>query len=416
MIAVKSILGNTGPKTEVILCTMLSGCLSVTVALLAEADNYPQSSSATATNVFNVHGFASQSYIDTTKNQFFGESEDGSWEFLELGVNGLWKPVDGLQLALQVVVRDAGATDSGEARIDYGLLDYALVRSQNNVAGLRLGRIMNPYGFYNDTRDIAATRPSILLPQSIYFDVNRNLALSSDGIQFYQNFSNTSGDYLLQLGVFEPRTADPALEPAIFFIDAPGKLKGTTSWMGRLIYEYDFGLIRLGLTASEVNVDYKTNALDPVTPGEFHFSPYILSAQYNAENWNVTAEYAYRKTALSEFHSPINVEFTGTSSYVQGVYHLNNHWRFMLRYDELIWNSDDSDGSDFSAATGLPGHSRFAKDWTVGVHWDIAPNVMLRVEWHKVNGTGWISLLENPSLANLEQHWELFAASASFQF
>lgn len=361
------------------------------------------------------HGFAAQNFIQTDDNNFFGDSENGSFEFWELGINTLWRPLNNLQFAAQAVARDAGKTDDGDPRIDYAFVDYTFAQSSSGTTGVRLGRVVNPLAFYNDTRDIAATRPGILLPQSVYFDVNRNFALSADGGQLYHEVGNDNGAYTFQLGVFDPRTEDPDFEPAIFFQEVPGKLEGATSWMARIIYEHDLGRIRLGLTAAEINVDYNPGAIDPIAPGEFYFRPIILSAQYNDENWSLTAEYSRRTTKLEKFNGP-DVEFTGTSYFVQGTYRFLPSWEAFLRYDELIWNNDDRSGREFESLTGLPHYSRFAKDWTIGLRWDVSPRVMLRTELHQVNGTGWLSLLENTSPLDTEQHWQLFALSASFRF
>ncbi|MBS1212726.1 MAG: hypothetical protein H6R26_1343, partial [Proteobacteria bacterium] len=129
-----------------------------------------------------IHGFASQSYIHTTGNQFFGHSTNmGSLDFTEMGINGSWRPISQLQASMQIVYRRAGRTDDQDLRIDFGFLDYSFLSDSDDLLGIRLGRVVNPIGLYNDTRDMPFTRPSILLPQSIYFDINRNLALSSDG-------------------------------------------------------------------------------------------------------------------------------------------------------------------------------------------------------------------------------------------
>jgi len=241
-------------------------------------------------NAWQFHGFAAQSYLHTDHNQLFGDSEHGSFEFWELGLNTSWKPHRQWQFAMQVVARDAGKTDDGDLRIDYALVDYNLGFDARHNGGLRLGRIVNPYAFYNDTRDVAATRPGILLPQSIYFDVNRNLALSSDGVQLYYDVMWNNNDFSVQFGVFEPRTEDPDFETAIFFQNVPGELEGAKSWMGRVLYEYDLGRVRLAFIAAQVNVDYDPGSNDSILPGEFYFRPYIISAQYNRESWSVTAE------------------------------------------------------------------------------------------------------------------------------
>ncbi len=43
----------------------------------------------------------------------------------------------------------------------------------------------------------------------------------------------------------------------------------------------------------------------------------------------------------------------------------------------------------------IPAHSRFAKDITVGLRWNVTPSIMLRAEYHYINGTGWISPFDN---------------------
>ena len=113
-----------------------------------------------------VHGFASLGYFNTTDNNFFGDTkqDSGDVDFWELGINGSWRALPNLQLSMQVVSRKAGEADDGDLRIDYGFLDYAFVSDVNKVLGVRLGRVINPLGLYNDTRDMPFTRPSILLP------------------------------------------------------------------------------------------------------------------------------------------------------------------------------------------------------------------------------------------------------------
>ncbi len=117
---------------------------------------------------------------------------------------------------MQLLSRQAGESSKGGIRIDYGFLDYTAITSEAKEFGVRLGRIKNPFGFYNDTRDVPFTRPSILLPQSIYFDRARNLAMASDGVQFYGESRNDWGDITGQFGVVFPQVEDKNTEAAIF--------------------------------------------------------------------------------------------------------------------------------------------------------------------------------------------------------
>jgi hypothetical protein len=370
-----------------------------------------------------IHGFASQSYLYTTGNNFFGHSTNtGSLDFTEMGINGSWRPLSNLQTSMQVVYRRAGRTDESDLRLDFGFLDYSFLSDAENLAGLRLGRVVNPYGLYNDTRDMPFTRPSIFLPQSIYFDVNRQLALSGDGIQLYGEHRSKIGDFLLQINGVYPRTNDPDLKQVI----APGvsgKLDGEPSWVGRLMYEWDGGKVRLGVTSAELNAKYNPRG-GPVNleSGSFSFSPILFSAQYNAEDWSLTGEYAIRHSDFDGFGPflPDN-NSTGESYYIQGSYRFTEKLEGFVRYDALYWNTSDRNGKKFAAAAlshgvSVPAHRRFAKDFATGLRWDITPSIMARVEYHYVDGTGWISELENTNLADTKQYWSLFALSLSFRF
>ncbi|MGR9115214.1 MAG: hypothetical protein ACU85E_05565 [Gammaproteobacteria bacterium] len=362
-----------------------------------------------------IHGFLSQGFIHTSDNNFFGKSDDSiSTDFREIGINGSWSPFPNLQLAMQVVWRDAGKTDNSDLRIDYGLASYNLYSSESSLLTVRAGRVFTPLGFYNDTRDVASTRPSILLPQSIYFDVNRNLALSADGGYLYGEHRTEYGDFSLNFGLIVPRMNDPDFKNVIAGPN-PGRMEGDTSWIVRLGYEWQSGLVRLAATYADFNGDFKPSAGSLLLPGAWQFNPLILSAQYNAENWSLTGEYALRRAKLQDFGFP-NMDFTGQSFYVQGTYRFTKSLEGIIRYDELIWDLDDRKGTKLSRATNfsIPAHSRFAQDWTVGLRYEILPSLLLSGEYHRINGTGWLSALENPE--GTTQHWDMYLMMISYSF
>ncbi|MEN8128589.1 MAG: hypothetical protein ABFS45_00050 [Pseudomonadota bacterium] len=359
-----------------------------------------------------IHGFASLGYFNTSKNNFFGDTKgNGDVDFWELGINSSWRARPDLQLSLQVVSRKAGETDDGDPRIDYGFVDYSFLSDVENLWGVRLGRVVNPFGLYNDTRDMPFTRPSILLPQSVYFDVNRQFALSGDGGQLYGERRTDFGDFFLQFNVFRPRVDDPDFVNVITG-SAPGDLTGQTSWVGRLVYEKDAGKIRLALSTASWKAKFVPVAGDPEPEtGKFEFKPVMFSAQYNADKWSLTGEYAVRRSNFQGFGIS---SFTGESFYIQGTYRLNPQWEAMLRYDQLIWNRDDRNGKEFEEATGIPAHIRFAKDWAVGIRWDVTTTFMLRAEYHLIDGTGWLSQLENQE--GTEKRWDMLAILAAYRF
>jgi len=367
----------------------------------------PPVSAIDLTETVQVHGFISQAYLLTDNNKFFGPSDKGSFEFQEMGGNLSWKARPNLQLSAQVTYRNAGDTAETTPRIDYVLADYTFYNDAAMSGGLRVGRYKNPFGLYNMTRDVPDTRPSILLPESIYIDIFRDMFLSMDGGQLYGQHRSRIGDFFLDVGV-----GDLVLDSVMK--DTLG-VKAQISYVGRLLYEMDGGRLRLAITGVDANMD---SSISVEPNGKLNVRTYILSAQYNAENWSLTGEWQPEQRTTLEGYVPLsaNKTTTGMSYYLQGSYRFAKDWEALLRYDVLYADRDDHSGKKYSAATTLPAYSRFAKDWTVGLGWNFLPGFLLRAEFHLIDGTLWLSPKENPLPAATKEHWNMFLLQASYSF
>ncbi len=146
-----------------------------------------------------IHGFVAQAVLDTSDNRWFARYDGTSFGFTEVGLNASLRPRPWLLLAGQVLARRAGEMYNGTPAIDFALADVSLLSSPQQHAGLRLGRIKNPLGLYNETRDVAFTHPGIFLPQVVYFDKVRNLTLSTDGAMLYSETDTDLGTLSLNL-------------------------------------------------------------------------------------------------------------------------------------------------------------------------------------------------------------------------
>ena len=327
------------------------------------------------------------------------------------------RPLPKLQFSAQMLSRWAGKGSSGNIRLDYGFLDYTMFSGETNQLGIRLGRMKNPIGFYNDTRDVPFTRPSILLPQSIYFDRTRKLALAADGAHLYGEQRSDIGNISFQLGVGRPLVRGAEAEVALLGLDRPGRFVAELSYIGRVVYELDEGKFRLAFSGSQLNIGYSPTASDPAQAGSIRFTPLVFSAQYNAERWSLTSEYALRHFEYKNFGvAPLALDFYGESYYFQGAYRFTPEWEGMVRYDVLYTDRNDRSGNKWAAASGRPAHNRFAKDVTVGLRWNVTPEFMLRAEYHRVHGTGWLSTLDNPVPGDMSQNWNLFSILGSYRF
>lgn len=210
---------------------------------------------------FQIHGFIGQSYILSSHNNVFGHSTSGaggSFGLTEAGLNASFRPLPKLLISAQVLSRRAGEGSSGMPRLDFAFLDYRLYSHEANQFGIRAGRLKNPFGFYNDTRDVPFTRPSILLPQSIYFDRTRNLALSGDSVQLYADVGHSRwGTFSTQVGLLFPIVSDRDTERAVLvFPNMHGHLTRDVSYIGRGIYETNDKRIRLGVSGIWLDSNY----------------------------------------------------------------------------------------------------------------------------------------------------------------
>ncbi|WP_147073043.1 hypothetical protein [Sulfuriferula plumbiphila] len=368
-----------------------------------------------------VHGFASQAVIGTSHNNFFGATENkASLGFTELGANISWRLNPSLQLSAQAVSRRAGETDNGSPRLDHATLDYldyTIHASENARYGVYLGKIKNPYGLYNETRDVAFTRPGILLPQSIYLDRVRNFVLSSPGLAVYGDKTLAIGNLSYQFGVIRPDTSDRETEGTFLGMDRPGTIKSDASYIGRILLEPGNGHFKLALTGVSMRAHYQPEVSDTLHAGNIHFDAWVFSGQYNAENWVFTSEYAQNRINAQNFGAFFpNHSATGSSYYVQGTYQLTPGWSALARYDVTYRDKNDKDGQAFSAMTGVPPYSRFAKDLAAGLSYRLGNNWLLRGEFHHVDGTAWLPYSDNPNPAVTTRHWNMWLFQAAYRF
>lgn len=368
-----------------------------------------------------VHGFFSQGYFLTSENNLFGDSDSrGNFDFTEVGVNASWAPTANLRLAAQALFRRAGVGHEHDLTLDFGLLDYSIVSTVDTHLGVRLGRFKNPYGLYNDTRDVIFTRPTILLPQSIYLERTRNLSLSADGGMIYGEHHTEQGNLSLEIGIGYPRADDFDTELGILSDDYPGHFKSELSYIGRLGYDLEESKYRIIISTAHVYVRYNPKLPypnDDLFPGKDIFKPVIFSLQYNGEKLSLTSEYAIRtiqETGL--FSSNNEFEVIGESYYLQAQYRFGQDWQAVVRYDALYNNRNDKKGKKYQALTGNPDFTQFAEDWTIGLRYNLSPSFLIAAEYHNVDGTAWLPIQDNPDPSDLERRWHLFALMVAFRF
>ncbi|HAO21106.1 MAG TPA: hypothetical protein DCQ37_11925, partial [Desulfobacteraceae bacterium] len=72
----------------------------------------------------DIHGFISQGYLYSNKNNYLGESEKGSFQFNELGINFSKDMTENLRIGMQFFSRDLGETGNNAVEVDWAFGDY----------------------------------------------------------------------------------------------------------------------------------------------------------------------------------------------------------------------------------------------------------------------------------------------------
>lgn len=392
-----------------------------------------------STSRFHWNGFASQAFVHTSDNRFFGDSDNGSFDFTEIGLNGSYLVSPRLRLAAQILSRRAGDLYSGSPQIDYALLDATLFSSSESTLGMYLGRIKNPIGLYNETRDVAHTREGIFLPQAVYFDKVRNLTVSSDGVHLYGRVYRDSGTWSLQGGIGYP-IVDKNFEYAYMGQDWDGKTRGEDlAAFGRLLYEHNGGRWIYAVTGASVRTDFSAGSADRIafpagaglSSGNIDIDYSVFSMQFNGEKWQFTTEVAFQAARYRNISSAFAAQdFNAIGYYSQLSYNFNPRWQGFLRYEEFQLNHDDWNGSKraqqtreesaFLANFGIeqspmPAHAFYSQTWALGARWDVTSQWQLRAEYQFIEGTATLSPREN-DMSQSDKYWNLFALSVSYHF
>lgn len=365
------------------------------------------------------NGFISQGWVLSDHNGFYGDSDGtrGSFDYRELGLNGFLEVTPQLKLNAQILSRVAGKSSDGDPVIDYMFADWSLLQRPDQQAGVRIGRNKNAFGLFNETRDIAFTRPGIIMPQSIYFDQLRELLLSSDGLGFYYRKAAAYGNWLVDAQYGQLQAEEPT-ESIFMGGSKTGGFSDSRAAVGRLLFEPRGGRWRLGFTGINANFPFSPGPGDhPLyTEGDVGIWLAILSAQYNLELWSFTVEAARGETHWKELGPLVPDRSTLEGIYLQVDHRLSTQWQLTLRYDYQALSPTTSSGENFNALYGLPGHIGYAKDLTAGLRYQPNSRWDLSTELHHINGTVWLSREENPNPAELKQHWNLLMFQAAYRF
>ena len=370
---------------------------------------------------FQLHGFISQGLIDVDGSNFVNDDGALSAELTELGLNGSYQLNSALRLTGQVVYLDGGNRYAKGVRVDYALLDWSVYDSSNWQANIYLGRFKNNHWLYSSTRDIPFARPSIILPQSVYFDGFRDIAVGSDGLAVKISHSDDDyGNFDFNLSYGTSDISDKQAE-MILTKFAQGKIKQDYDAQASVYWQPTFSSWRFGLSFLDSVFSYQANdILDSFVDGDFSFQFYTMNALYEGENWEFSGEIYQTKFSTEGFYNPQHYGSPiGQGLYLQSRYKVNKKLTLLARYENFYNDKNDKNGEALEESTGgfVPAYFGYHRDTTVGMSYDFSSDFSLRLEYHWFQGAGRLTpvVLPNPQI-NGSKNWQLWAAQLMYWF
>lgn len=378
---------------------------------------------------WQVHGFLAQAAFHTSDNNIAGDSDDGlSTDYNEAGLNASLGLPFNVRLSGQVLARNAGNYDNGELRTDYFHLDWQFFSNAAVRSGMRLGRVRNAYGLYNETRDVAHTRPGITLPGVVYLEQARDLNISRDGFGVYSDIFTDHGTLSIEAGSGRARVSDRLVEEALMGPADGIEPDDASIAMLAASWEDADGHWRFAGSAHritsdvDVSLDYLLPGLDINFEGDFQLDDLLLSAQYSTEQWQLTAEWLRFDYDLGfDFASR---RYPGEGIYVQYNWLFSPAWQMYGRYEYGVMDRHHRNGSSMEQFCGdpllnafcIPRKAGYRRASIIGLRWDINAQWMIATEAQYVEGTMGIPYSDNRNMLATAPYWTLLAIELAFRF
>lgn len=377
---------------------------------------FAQSSSDSA----QVHGFIAQGLIDVDGSDFVSDDVKVSPRLTEIGINGSYQLTSSLRLAGQAVYLDGGNRYVKGARIDYALIDWSVYNDSNWLVNAYGGRFKNIHWLYSGTRDVPHTRPSIILPQSIYFDGFRDISMGSDGLAVKASYSAENVgelDFNFSYGSSTLTTED-----AQHLLGDLAQGVGEQKYVAQasIFWQPEMSQWRFGLAKLDSIFSYNSAVSDVFTDADFTFDQYIVSAMYEGELWEFSSEISNTGFKIEGFYADgFNQAKTSLGGYVQARYRFNDSLRLLARVERYYADKNDKDGKDLEdGSNGLvPSYFGFQHDITLGASYDFAGSFRADFEYHYVEGTARLTPIVFPNLElNNSKRWDIFAVQLMYWF
>jgi hypothetical protein len=368
---------------------------------------------------FSWQGFIAQGITQADDSSFINNNGETSAELTELGLNGRFKILPSWHLAGQLVYLDGGNRYPQGARIDYLFLDWAVLNRADWQANLYLGRFKNQHWLFSSTRDVPFTRPSVMLPQSVYFDAFRDIAVASDGVAAQARYASSVGDITVN---WSRGATNVSRQQTQILLGAavPGRAEQEYVHQASVYWQPLASQLSYGISLLDSDFSYRQGENDPFMPGTFTVQRVMLSLRYQAEKWELATELQQeRLDTKGFFFNAFSQNQIGQGGYLLAQYRHTRQLKSFAVLDYAVSNKDDRHGRLLSRNSGgqVPAYFGYQHSVGVGFSLDLTASLRLSGETYWLKGTGRLSPVLLPDLmTNQHEYWQLYALQLMYRF
>lgn len=303
----------------------------------------------------DIHGYLSQGFLISNRNNIILDSKKGTFHFNELGLNFTTQLTDRIHIGIQFAARDLGDKGNDKIIICWAFADY----NWHDWLGFRIGKMKLSGGLYNKTRDIDMLRTFILLPQSIYPENFRDTETAMKGIGLYGSVSPSfMGNFSYQASIGTNEVASDS--STIEYFESFSNFEINQCNVGRLLngsilWETPLKGLRAQFTLTHVKLNC-TGTLNKDIIIPLNFPPYKITLAWKGDNFTVKCP-NYKIKVLS-------VEYTWNNLILAVEY--------LKRQQGLYINVIDRYKNDWLLTTEgyyISGTYRFSKQLEIGIYY-----------------------------------------------
>jgi len=381
-------------------------------------------SSAIATESANsklqVHGFIAQGIIDVNGSNFVNDDGELSFELTEIGINASYQFSPDIRFASQAVYLNGGNRYSEGVRVDYALIDWSIYHTENWQTNLYIGRIKNYHWLYSSTRDVPHTRPSIILPQSVYFDGTRDMSVGGDGLALATRYyDEVIGELDFNISSTKSSISDDQSRN-IMGRRSNGSLSHDSDLQASIYWRPNYSQWQLGLALTDADFSYEEGQNSSYSSGKIAMKRFYANAEFHGEKWTFNVELLQEQMVIDGLlYSAFHRDTVGQGGFVQSQYQLTPELQLLARYERFYANKDDKNGVGLEKMTSgnIPNYFGYQNDATFGFSYHLSNNLQVQMERHWIKGTARLTPVVIPDpVVNKNEYWQLSTVQLMYWF